>query len=404
MDSHPWMTFRHCVRLTERIVHFGGQCAAMLDELTSHPVRPKTAAKLRQVFLSKGVHGTTAIEGNTLTLEQIREIIETQKVTTLPSRRQLQQEVLNLVDAYQYVQRVVEENDVRLLLSAEAISQIHRRVAQGLDHIRATPGAIRTGRVVVGSVYVPPEGEGHLRELLRQLARWLPSERFADGAMLDGLIRAMVGHVYLAWIHPFDDGNGRTARAVELGLLMAAGVPFEGAVLMANHYNETRQIYMDRLAQASREERGDLTRFVDYALEGLRDSLDEALRLVRTETLRSAWENYVYDTFRQKFGPKLTNVPARQRTLVLAVSAGLSPLTRAEIEDLPEVIRAYVKFPSKALTRDIRACRQMGLLEVLEDGRIQAQHGKMQAFRLGARRQPPPPGTPDAAQLDLGLR
>ena len=385
MNHHPWISFTQPVSLTELLVDLGGRCAAMLSEMTAHPVRPVMANQLRTIFLSKGVHGTTAIEGNTLTVEQMREIIETQKITTAPSKRQLQLEVLNLVDAYKYVQTMVQEQEPGALLTVDTICQVHRRVAQGLDHIRAVPGAIRTGRVVVGSLYLPPEGEAHLREQLGRLGPWLMGQRLAQSPMLDGLIRAVVAHVYLAWIHPFDDGNGRTSRTVELGLLMAAGVPFEGAVLMANHYNETRPIYMDRLARASREDRGNLTGFVEYALQGLHDNLEAALDLVRTETMRSAWENYVYDTFRTAHGHRLASVAARQRTLMLAISAKMAPLSRTEIEALPELARAYPQLPSKSLSRDIAACRKLDLLAVMPDRRLVARFDLMRAFQIGAR-------------------
>lgn len=54
------------------------------------------------------------------------------------------------------------------------------------------------------------------------------------------IFKAVVAHLYLAWIHPVGDGNGRTARLVEFQILLSSGVPSPAAHLLSNHYNQTR--------------------------------------------------------------------------------------------------------------------------------------------------------------------
>ena len=65
------------------------------------------------------------------------------------------------------------------------------------------------------------------------------------------LLKAVMAHLYIAWIHPFDDGNGRTARLMELQILLAAGVPMPATHLLSNHYNATRAEYYRQLDAAS---------------------------------------------------------------------------------------------------------------------------------------------------------
>lgn len=65
------------------------------------------------------------------------------------------------------------------------------------------------------------------------------------------ILKAIAAHLYLAWIHPFD-GNGRTARLMELRLLLAAGVTTPATHLLSNHYNLTRGEYYRQLDAASR--------------------------------------------------------------------------------------------------------------------------------------------------------
>jgi hypothetical protein len=66
------------------------------------------------------------------------------------------------------------------------------------------------------------------------------------------ILKAMVAHLYLAWTHPFGDGNGRTARLIEFHILLSAGVPSPAAHLFSNHYNQTRAEYYRQLDRASK--------------------------------------------------------------------------------------------------------------------------------------------------------
>jgi len=82
------------------------------------------------------------------------------------------------------------------------------------------------------------------------------------------------------WIHPFGDGNGRTARLVEFQILLQAGIPSPAAHLLSNHYKQTRTEYYRQLATASRSG-GNILPFIEYAVGGFVDGLKEQLALIR---------------------------------------------------------------------------------------------------------------------------
>jgi Fic family protein len=81
------------------------------------------------------------------------------------------------------------------------------------------------------------------------------------------ILKAVVAHLYLAWIHPFGDGNGRTARLVEFQILLSSGVPSPAAHLLSNHYNQTRSEYYRQLDRASKSG-GELAPFIEYGARG----------------------------------------------------------------------------------------------------------------------------------------
>ena len=106
--------------------------------------------------------------------------------------------------------------------------------------------------------------------------------------MAEGILKATLAHLYIAWIHPYGDGNGRTARLVEFMLLARAGIPFPSAHLMSSHFNLTRNRYYRELDRSSRvsgrgggNDRGDAFGFVEDAVQGFVDGLADQMPLRR---------------------------------------------------------------------------------------------------------------------------
>ena len=110
------------------------------------------------------------------------------------------------------------------------------------------------------------------------------------------ILKAMLTHLYLLWIHPFGDGNGRTARLLEYQLLLSARMPDPVTHLLSNHYNETRSEYYRRLNEASRVSNG-VMNFLVYALQGFVDGLTEQVNTIKDQIRKDVWTNYVHRQF-----------------------------------------------------------------------------------------------------------
>ena len=105
-----------------------------------------------------------------------------------------------------------------------------------------------------------------------------------------------MAHLYIAWIHPFGDGNGRTARLVEYLTLVNSGIPSPAAHLLSNHYNETRSEYYRQLDRSTRSREGAID-FALYALQGFVDGLTAQIETIREQILDVTWTNYVHEQF-----------------------------------------------------------------------------------------------------------
>ena len=175
------------------------------------------------------------------------------------------------------------------------------------------------------------------------------------GTMAQGILQALLAHLYIAWIHPFADGNGRTARALELHILLASGVPDIAAHLLSNYYHRTRQRYYEALDRSRQE--GALS-FPRYAMEGFGIMLREQLEGIERQQLSILWKDLVYREFAGKHSP----LQERRRELALALGNVLQrTLSMKEILDYtpPRLTVEYSENPRK-LERDLKALEQMG--------------------------------------------
>lgn len=313
-----------------------------------------------QVYLARGVMATTAIEGNTLKEAEVRAILDGE-LELPPSRQYLQREVENVIGAYnEALAELAAEPD--LPLSVDWLSRYNERILRDLELEEGVePGEIREHSVVVGRYRGAPAAD--CKFLLTKLCEWLeggdfeaPEDRPELTAPL-AIVKAVVGHLYLAWIHPFGDGNGRTARLLEVQILLRAGFPPAAAQLLSNHYNLTRSDYYRRLDRATRE--NDEAVFIRYAVRGLVDQLVEQVEVIWQQQFRDRWEQFVYQTF----GGVQSETKLRRLRLVLAISEFDGPVHRSDITTLdPRLAVAYADKTSKTVTRDINAVIDMGLL------------------------------------------
>ena len=342
-----------------------GEAKSKSQHIARALLSPEASRELMQVYLARGVLATTAIEGNTLSEEEVRDVLEG-RLDLPPSREYLQREVENVLAAYnEAYDEILAEPSTPMTVAW--LRRFNERILRGLElEEGVVPGEIRTRSVVVGPYKAVPASDAEY--LLERLCEWINGTDFdAPEAQPElaaplAIVKAVVAHLYLAWIHPFGDGNGRTARLLELQILLRAGFPAPTCQLLSNHYNLTRTEYYRRLDEASR--RQDEQGFLLYAIRGFVDQLREQLEAIWQRQLADRWEQFVYQTF----GARASESENRRLKVVLAISARFretsEPVLPREVPELsPELAGAYATKTGKTLTRDLNAIKQRGLLE-----------------------------------------
>ncbi len=350
--THPWIDFRatDVNRLGPKSWMLVGEARSKCEHLAQAPLRPDVSHRLWEVALIKGAQATTAIEGNTLTEEQV-EGIRNGTYSTRPSRSYQETEVTNVLDALDRIDASLLAG-TKVSITADLIKQFNKEVlASTTAETGVAPGELRTHSVAVGSYRGAPAED--CEYLLDRLATWLESDEFrSEDPEVNYALTvscAMFAHLYIAWIHPFGDGNGRTARLLEFLILARSGdIPLPAATVMSNHYNLTRGRYYAELAKASAT--SSAVEFLAYAIEGFVDGLRDQIDTVQQHQRSVMWINHVHETMDLYASSSTSD---RQRKLVLAMESGRRYL-KADLPLLtPEIARLYAKTGERTLVRDL---------------------------------------------------
>lgn len=351
--------------LTDKSYFLLGQCEAYVEAVNNTPILPHHYQTLMQVALRKGAQATTAIEGNTLSDEEIQKILEGQKKMP-PSREYQEKEVLNIYNALNVLGDEILGEGKDYFIGIDLLKRLHRMVGIDLDdHFAAIPGQLRNTEVVVGTYRCPDYRD--VPVLLAEFCSWLREEfkfKKRKQTISEVIVQAIVAHVYLEWIHPFNDGNGRTGRLVEFYILLRGGFPNIASHILSNHYNLTRPEYYRHLENA--KEKRSLTEFIEYALLGLRDGLGQTLSIIQQSLFEVTWQKLIYEKFDAIREGKISeDVFKRQRRLALNIPLN-EQFTPSEIPNLSvPLARLYTAkmLSEKTISRDIDKLVELELVK-----------------------------------------
>lgn len=387
-DSHPWITFslngQGLTGNNDELWLTLGECQSKCQHIAVSLVRPDVAERLHRLYLARGARASVAIEGNELTEQQAIGVVEGH-ANVSPAQQYMRRELENIINACNAMVQDFTAG-ARPTASPGRVKELNRLVLDGT--------ALKEG-VVPGEIPAHDSGvhryRGAPREdcefLLEELCNWLNSDAFASGeksATAVAILKAIIAHIYIAWIHPFGDGNGRTARLLEFQILMDAGVPAPACHLLSNHYNHTRIEYYTRLDEASASG-GRIVPFCRYALGGMHEGLADQIREIDEYQRSTLWRDYV----NTQLGTSRKS-DHRQRTIILALSQKEEAVPLSAIANLTlELSGLYRPLSDRTLKRDMRRLTLLGLVAQPASGSYVANKELLRAFRI--RQFPPRP-------------
>lgn len=221
-------------------------------ELDRHrPLNPSIVAKLKEQFLIEWTYNSNALEGNTLSLQET-ELVINRGLTIGNKSLKEHFEVINHKECIETVERFIEKREE---LSIQFIRQLHEIILKNIDDYHA--GSFRKTNVrILGAVHIPPDA-GKVERLMEEYIQWYYSNKHT---MSVPELAAWVQYKFV-WIHPFVDGNGRTARLLMNLVLLQNGYP--PAVIL----NLDRQKYYRVLRKADMDKPKDYVNFIGRSIE-----------------------------------------------------------------------------------------------------------------------------------------
>lgn len=255
-------------RISPKLLHQVETIAALRQRISSAAIDLAWIPALQKDSRSRNVHASTAIEGNPLTLEQVRGLEAGRPI--VGSSERAQREVLNYFAGLRFIEKHTGIERVR----HDDLFELHRILADDVMD-QGEAGRYRTILVRVGQ-HVPPH-PGDVSSLVMELLDWWNDE----APNLSPVLSSSILHYRLEDIHPFADGNGRTGRALALWELYRRGFDTHHIFSVDEYYWEDRAGYYRALAQVSASG-GDLSRWLEYCAAGLLQSLKRAWLRIQT--------------------------------------------------------------------------------------------------------------------------
>jgi Fic family protein len=277
------MRFEPKFSITSKVATSLMRIEAARQSVQDLPITPAVLATLRQTARLYSTHYSTAIEGNRLTQEEVYGTIVQQQ--HFPGRERDEKEVLGYYAALEKTEQIAA---AQASVTEAHIQALHGLVmGQGRRKAKATP--YRDGQNVIRDsrsrriVYMPPEAKD-VAPLMKALVEWVA---LSQKDLLPCPLRAGIAHYQFATIHPWYDGNGRTARLLTTLILHLGGYDLKGLYSLEEYYARNLSVYYEALTVGPSHNyyqgraEADITGWVEYFCEGVADSFENVKRRAR---------------------------------------------------------------------------------------------------------------------------
>ncbi len=296
--------FKPKYTITSSIANGLMRIESVKQSIVDLPITPKVLKTLRETARLYSTHYSTMIEGNELNQKQVNQVI--QESTHFTGRERDEKEVLGYYAALEELENIVNK---KAPLTEITIRTLHALVMGG-GKKKIKPTSYRDGQNVIrdsrsgGIVYLPPEAKD-VPALMKALVQWIDQNTKQTPVP----IIASVAHYQFATIHPYYDGNGRTARLLTTLVLHLGGYDLKGLYSLEEYYAKNLKGYYDSLNTSDSHNyymgriTADITKWIEYFIEGAAIAFEK----VKTRALEAAQEGA------KDISAALRSLDARQR-------------------------------------------------------------------------------------------
>jgi len=325
------------------------------------PILPELSSGLIPEIIYSSISGTAMIEGNPIKSEDVKRIAAGEDIESYTKKDK--QEIKNLINAYDLLNSI-EPSDRPFILTEELIKKIHKIITTEVPDEYNIPGQYRNDIVHVGdtahgSVYIPPKILVDIKKLMAEFIKWINSEEITS---ISPFVRAALAHYHFCLIHPFWDGNGRTARLLESILLQSSNVKYIPKLLSNYYYKNVDDYYI--AFSKSIKLKNDVTPFFEFMLtasvETLKEIKDSIIYFIRKFSLRDFY----------RFEKQNKKITKRQFDLLsLLLDDHPIAFTLKDLVEKPPFSLLYSRMSTQTARRDLKKLTEKNYLRTSDDNR-----------------------------------
>jgi Fic family protein len=352
-----WIKYRQTPALLDNLT----KASAAVLSLKNIPYQRSWVDQLQIVQLKREVAGTSKIEGAEFTDKELDAAMsETPEQLHTRSQRQ----AASATKAYRWIQGLPLDRPI----DSSLVFEIHRLIITNADDDHCEPGVLRGKDVHVSfgnPLHRGAEGGEECEKAFNGLCAAMKNEFQAHNV----LIQALACHYHFAAMHPFCDGNGRTARALEAAILRRVGLKDTLFIAMSNYYYEEKNKYLRSLASV-RAASHDLTDFLVFGLKGIELQCNKLFEEIKKNVSKAIFKNTALDLYQRLRSPR-KSVIAKRHWVLLTL---LIEKEKYEFDKMyNETFATYkdLKNPMEAFIRDLNYLVELGAIwvEKIEEGR-----------------------------------
>lgn len=330
------------------------------------PSFPGSTDKIIRSEMNMAIGSTLAIEGIHLNTDEIEESFRKASVNETLQRKE--REAQNSKNVYDFIIDTVNvhiTDGKPFTFTKGLIRQIHKLFTTDLDYVGNTPGDYR-GEYKATFGYPRREGicrnRSEVEQAMKLFTQWLNAPG-KDSLSRKPLVKAITAHFYLAEIHPFSDGNGRTARALEALILYLNGINKYCFWSLANFWSANRDEYIARLGEI-RSNR-DPFNFVEWGVRGYLQEVSRIKEKVLKKLKQIMLKDYTHFLLKNK---KTQDIRINQRivdVIDLLIDHG-QPVPLDKFTSSPQVKALYKNVTTSTWYRDLAKMSDASLIKISE--------------------------------------
>ncbi|HTA27305.1 MAG TPA: hypothetical protein VK809_05930 [Bacteroidia bacterium] len=314
-----------------------GKFSAHLEDLHNTPVLPSVRNEFLRAKIAIGIYSVLALEGSEVSIEQVEQV---QAGNSLSAGKSFL------------------ESQVKKMAGAE--QDLFRDIVIEKRHSEITPEFIKKMHSTTSGKEITYSNEQD--EWLRNFCEWLRSEivPIHPQPEIKAILKAILAHAYFEWMQPLENGGKQTSQLLQLAILLEGGIPYLLAHILPVFYYETRTEHQRRLELVKKDESPN--GFIEYALQGFCDGLEDILRTLQAQQFIITWQHYIVTTLTNA-EDAIEKVTTRRKELMQAFPLNLKDGLKFEevLMLTPAIARVYAK-SVKTARRDILALTELGLL------------------------------------------